>query len=90
MLPCWHVNRSAKMYRSVARTPINHIGGKQELLAARSGGKGVTCKAHLTYFRLPSIAMPPSLVNLIANFVHSWTWSLFPFSARPVHCEEYY
>lgn len=40
--------------------------------------------AHLTYFRLPSIAMPPSLVNLIANFVQSWAWSRFPFSARPV------
>ena len=94
MLLCKQDNRSAEMYVTVARSQVVCVAtttvcytamcedAQCHLMAAR-----ISCEymaADLTYFRLPSVAMPPSFVNLIANFVQSWTWSLLPFNARPV------
>ena len=96
MLPCEQVNISAETFMPLVQNTSHVCSCYNAMLQCYvSEGRpqwqkmaaGIGCEykaAHLTYFRLPSIAKPPSFVNLIANFVQSWTWSLFPFSARPV------
>ena len=82
MLLCKQDNVSADMYIIIATIQDTCLAVTMLCYSAMSLKKSkialtaaqISCAymaTHLTYFRLPSIAIPPSFVNLIANFVQS-------------------